>query len=823
MGGYSLISPEYNQASKNFPVATSIIELLSSMFMGTDYDINPYLNLFKYNRQDRIFASNDQQLAAQMQRSFRNSTAGEMSNTGFEMFTRSAVSYFLDDKGKAEEALRQLGSVTGANSYAFGTYGQSMADQYNNWNVSQYGNYSQALTNLMAHTYNMEVDPNLTRGQRAQILSGMLQTDPNLVRDYQQARQEAAKRGEDVDSTAFDKLNERTKEVTKSLEAFGEAANNWGRILKTDAADAMKRLGDLLGGSAYGSFWGNAQAASEMALNIKHVGGITGRGAENTIAMIQQAGTYLKQIGGPADTAVNVATYAMLQSAGMAGWRVTQEEADKNAIRMNAAFQTSEAAKVYAGGFSEYVRKFGNGENIAVLQQRFEEEVKKNGLTVRSMNQILGENYGFNDYDLFSTDGTARDLMARPNNFNMLAMRESRNEMLDKIAIRLGDKRFTAENIDNLSQRTNIDVLKYSSMSYEQRMDTLRRENINVTSEEAKELENFAADWGRRVGKLSESGQLGSFSGMESQYLANAFSNTHIQNVERMDEQRDVRTNISKQINGAGVVKVIQDYISKNKDFTLGELAVALGGGDLSDNLIDEAMSIKSTKTDRDNLVSNISQLKENDLTVFKENMRTFITKAHNETLTKEDKERMERYGITYDQETKTIHVKEQKLTEENLKKNMEEFKARKEEENKENRILYETYTKGADGKEKEGLELHTAKMKIAGHQAMLNLARDAINNQTLEKPEDIQKAKEYVEAIKSKNSERADTLFKELKGTKLGDMFLSEEAKEFEKMGMSKDQAGLAAAIAQGFELIMGQLKNVIKDGKSVNVNLTQ
>ena len=818
MGGYSLISPEYNQVSKNFPAATSIIELLSSMFMGTDYDINPYLNLIKYNRQDRLFASNDQLLASQMQRSFRNSTAGEMSSTGFEMLTRSAVSYFLDDKGKAEEALRQLGSVTGANSYAFGTFGQSMADQYNNWNPAQYGNYSQALTNLMAHTYNMEVDPNLTRGQRAQILSGMLQVDPNLVRDYQQARQEAANRGEDVDSTAFDKLNERTKEVTRSLEAFGEAANNWGRILKTDAADAMKRLGDLLGGSAYGSFWGNEQAASEMALNIKHVGGITGRGAENTIAMIQQAGTYLKQIGGPADTAVNVATYAMLQSSGMAGWRVTQEEADKNAIRMNAAFQTSEAAKVYAGGFSEYVRKFGNGENIATLQQKFEEAVRQNGLSVSSMNQILGENYGFNDYDLFSNDGTARDLMVRPNSFNMLAMRESRNEMLDKIAVRLGDRRFTAESIDNLSQRTNVDVLKYASMSYEQRRDTLRRSGISADSEEYRELENFATDWGRRVGKLSASGQLGSFSGMESQYLANAFSDTHITNVERMDEQREIRTNISKQTSGVGVVKVIQDYIQQNKDFTFGELATALGGGDISDNLIDEAMALKSTKEDTSNLLSNIGQLKENDLTVFKENMRNFIRKAHAGTLTKEDEERMSRYGISYEADSKTIHVKQEKLKESDLKQNMDEYKKRIAEESKENEALYNTYAKG-----KEGLELHQAKMKVAGHQAMLNLARDAINNQTLTNAEDLQKARDYVDAIKSGDTEKTDQLFKELKGTKLGDMFLSEEAKEFEKMGMSKDQAGLAAAIAQGIELIMGQLKNVIKDGKSVNVNLTQ
>ena len=77
MAGYNLYSDEYNSASKAFPQSMSLLELLGAVTYGTSADINPYLNIFRYNRQDRIFAHSDQQLGAQMLRGFRNETGRE--------------------------------------------------------------------------------------------------------------------------------------------------------------------------------------------------------------------------------------------------------------------------------------------------------------------------------------------------------------------------------------------------------------------------------------------------------------------------------------------------------------------------------------------------------------------------------------------------------------------------------------------------------------------------------------------------------------------------------------------------------------------------
>ena len=116
MAGYNLYSDEYNQANQMFPQGMGLLELLGATTYGTSADINPYLTIFRYNRQDRIFAQSDQQLGSQMLRGFRNETGREPSTPGFSAIGRALGAYIGDDKVLAEKALRQAAVATGAGS-----------------------------------------------------------------------------------------------------------------------------------------------------------------------------------------------------------------------------------------------------------------------------------------------------------------------------------------------------------------------------------------------------------------------------------------------------------------------------------------------------------------------------------------------------------------------------------------------------------------------------------------------------------------------------------------------------------------------------------
>lgn len=823
MAGYNLYGDEYNQANKMFPQGMGILELLGAITYGTSADINPYLNIFRYNRQDRIFAQSDQILGSQMIRGFRNETGREPSNTPFGAIGRALGSYIGDDKVLAEKALRQAAVATGAGSYAFGTGGRSMADLYNNWGID--GKASEALVGMMSTFYNSDRDPNLNKGQRNMLLANMLESDPYLLQDYRKAVRELKatddKGGMGADLEDF---GDKLKDVKKSLEEFGAAANNWGRLLKTDAIDAMQKVGDLLGGAAFGSFYGNEQALADMASNIKHVGGITGRGAETALAMVQQAGVLLKQAGGPADTAVNVGTYAMLESSGLAGWRTTQEEADKAALQMNANFQKSEAGGLFFGGYSEYLRKnSGSGKSAQELQREWTDLIRDRGLSVSSVNEILGENYGVGNYRIFAKRGDARDFAASSNEFSLMALQGSREETLNLLSLMSGDERLSASRIDQLSKETRTDVLRLASMSYNQRQKEYQRNNVSEANQ--RRIEDFSNAFADRMQAALDTGALGITGDYET--WARMYSTTHIENVRRMDEQKDIRTKISRATSGKGIAGILNDVVQNNTNFAIGDILAALGGDELSGEAIDEAFRLNSTKEVRDQVIQNISNLgNEEDISIYKKTINRFLKKAANNALTKEDYQDLADIGLDYHKYTDRSGKEIEELTtnqggisEERIRELKERDKKRTEEEKKDNETLLNKMTKDEKGEDLTGMKGVQSKMKYASYQAMLNLARDYVETAGKE-DEDAKIAQQYIAAVKSGNMDDATKYYDTLKSKKIGDNLETETSKIMESVGISRDQAGYAAAISEGVSALVNQMMKVIKDGK-VNVNV--
>lgn len=798
---YDILSPEYRGLNNLFPQGMGILDLIGAATFGTSMDINPYLNIIRYNRQDRLFAQYDQRMLSSMLNTFRTQSFGD-TTTGFDFAGRTIDQYLFDDKFRAESALRQAAIATGAGSYAFGSGGGSMADFYYGWD-RQRGSYSDALTGLFSTIWSGPDDPNISRGMKASMLSGLLQVDPYIVRQYQQAREERGlENGE-----ALDKFGDSLEKVNKALEGFGEAANSWGRILKTDAADAMQRLESLFGGVAYGNFYGNEKALANMAYDIKHVGGVTGRGADNTFAMIQQAGVILKQMGGHADAAVQAGTYAMMLSTGVAGYRTTQEEADKFALKLTTANQNSEQAALYFGGFAEWYRKKGNHMSMAAAQEQWDNMFKNQPITLQSVNAAIGENYTAGDFRVLSDLGIARDFQAGSNNFSMRAIQASRADLIDRIGANRQDNRFTAAGIDALSRRFGLDILKYTSEGSETRNSMLRDAGI-TNSRDIEYIDWIAKELETTANVLSRNNLWGIANGEDAQTVFRTISPTNIERTLVRDQQRSIRTKISGQTTGKDLVGLFGQFIRQNDNWSIGNMLSVLSGESLGGDGLSVAMKAFSTKEDRDKVFDAIKSLKsEEDIEAYSQLANRMLSKIGNKTFTAEDREFFrEAIGIDYDTRSNQFRyfgsidrsaldkqkTKSEKETQ--LQKDRREF-------------IVDRMTENTVGN-----ETVAAKTRAAGILAMSRLADERLELGGSAKQ--MKLAESFQNAVDIGKYEEAESMMQDMMKNGFGDKFAKYKEDIMSDMGLSKD-AGVASAIASVFEGFMKTLTGVIKNEK--------
>ncbi len=226
--------------------------------------------------------------------------------------------------------------------------------------------------------------------------------------------------------------------------------------------------------------------------------------------------------------------YEMLQ-------KLNVEEFDKILQRLMEVFQRSEAAAIYYGGFSEYLRKFGNGRDFKIVVNEWDAKINKNGLSVLTVNHILGINYGIGDYQIFSKRGDARNLKQSPNDFNIIALKGFREETLNTMSTMEGDKRLSANYIDALSKRKRIDVLLYTAMNYDKRMMALKSHGL-TDNRIQRELEDFASFWCSKAYIFLRSGMTASLiSELPAESLAVLCSQTYIHYVLKKNEQSDHR------------------------------------------------------------------------------------------------------------------------------------------------------------------------------------------------------------------------------------------------------------------------------------------
>ena len=650
---YNLYSEEWNKIQQMLPMIAGLLEMFSGLSRDKSWDINPLLDIIKYNRQDRPFATIDSSVYRQALNAFNQNTSvsGKPSESNAEMMGRALFDYFGNGRGDAERALRVVLESTGAGVYAFGTGGRSVADAVSGNAFRGKGGFNTNLTNLLADVYGMETDPSVNKGQRQMLLAGMIEANKGLVEDYANAKYDKEKKAGDS-AEALAQMLDKTR---KSLEGFGEAATSWGRVLNTDAVKAMEKLQDLLGGSAFGAFYGRENKLAEMGYDMRHVTAMTGHDTKYGMAMVQQAGTLLKETGGPADTAVQVANATMIQSFGMAGYRVTQEQADKMMLRYNANLQNSEAAAVYFGGFSEFVRQVRQSGDPEKANMSFDELadawnkqiMSEGGVTVAHANRILNTTYGVSDFAMFSKDNFARDLAQGPNGFTVASWRQMREDVFDKL--KDVNPALSKANVEALSARAKRDVIGMVNLNENAFMEEVKKiEDLDVRQE----VIQFRTLWERGVRTASANGELGIFSGQTPNAIASMMTEERARMIEEIDRQRQLRSKISGSINGASMSKTVIDYIAANPNFTLGDLAVAAGTEDIDARGLDALQMLQTTKDDMETLMGNISSEDKRGMWAFRGDVDRFLRKVKNGVDVQEAADVLKPYGVNIKSDT---------------------------------------------------------------------------------------------------------------------------------------------------------------------------
>ena len=525
--GYDPYSPRYRALSASAPMATSMIEMLAPLLQSMGMDVMPWLNILRFNRADRPFYEMDNDLSLSMRNQFRDLTKGPPVTSNLQSVGRAFAAYFMDDKGLAEASLNR--ASLGATSYAFGTGGLSMGDLMPGWDRATMGSHNEQLTRYMADIYNFGLPNSVSKGQRQWIAAEMTRANPSLLQNYARMRSIGNELGGDYrmragedweaynsrirDTVAREaengdlgpwsrlkdvlvQLTDRMAKAQRQMDEFGDAANNWGRVLKTDAQSAMQKVSNMLGGNVYSIFSGDAETISQISLSLQHTGALTGRGFDHMRAVSNQARQYLQATGGPVETAMNVANEAMLQSTGGSQYWMTQEGVDKMFTQYNADLWNTDAGNIARGAaqyYTEYkMRNLRPGQtfNERDTIREIDAILRSTGgdISVSKVNQALSRatgqrvTLGMGDFQMLGQMTYAKDYMAGQNEFAPMVRQQGQRELVDMIFSAQG----SGMTYDRLYQMNDAilgsgrDVLELAQMNgYDLSQQGLNRQQMN--------------------------------------------------------------------------------------------------------------------------------------------------------------------------------------------------------------------------------------------------------------------------------------------------------------------------------------------------------
>lgn len=823
ISGYDATSQGWQNLSASAPMATSMMQMFAPAISAmTGFDVMPWLNILQNNRQDRPFYAADYGMTMGMRNDFRNWTSDFESTTNLQSLGRSLTAYMLDNKAMAEQALASVGRL-GGGTYAFGTGGLSLGDITGGWHAGL-GSHNTRLAQMMADAWNMPLDPNLSRGERQMMLAGMMKADPSLLRMYGEARSILGESWEgdwsqlrnqmtEDPSGNLKKLVDSLEKAQRSMETFGEAASNWGRILKTDAVDAMNRLSSLMGGSAFAF---SPDALSTMGFNLRHAGGITGRGVDATMAMVTQAGQYLQRIGGPANAAVNVGTSAILQSMGMEGYHVTQEMSDKTMLRFNAEAQTSDSAAIYFGTIQKLAeRNAGTGRTFQSIVQEVDNAFNRaGGISMAGAAGILGQNVSFGELNSASRMNFATDARTGPNGFAALSYAGARQQLFSRLSavggIRDASGRvLNGAGIDRLSRRLGMDFFDLVNTGFEKQNEILSGLSEN-------DIRDFAAarsSYEQAVQNAQGMGILGAWNDANSNQIAEALSGTNLRDYRIRQRQMNIRTSISRNISGAGVFKSIMDTIRTNPNFTLGELLLSAGSGDATAKDWDVVAGMGLGKEALAQFSRNVATLSggENasDRQFFSDRVDEFHRRIRNEGDAKTAIEVLRPFGIFY--ENGRFGVKD--IARGDYDKAKEEWEAELEKTGGRRKKIIEAFGEGAD---KTTMDF-AQKMKVAEHMALLKLSEEHVRDK------DADSAwQEYIDAAESGNADKIREAAKKVKT--IGDGKYQETLVEMQRqLGVTPDQAGLGPILASILKEAVNNFINTFSGGGQGYINVKE
>lgn len=860
---YNSRSELWEGIAANNPMLAMLLDTLAPVISNmTGFDMMPMLNILRFNRQDRPFYEADTAMAMGMRNQFRTMTSGNPSQTKMQAIGRSLMSYFIDDKALAERAVSQTAMRNGGGMYAFGTGGWSMADVTGGWDRRMYGSYNERLVEFMAGVYNTGLDPNISKGQRQMMAAGVLRADNSLLKTYAEARNMASllgvsmpdsldklgdlrqqvrnsvrtgRFGEEEAIEKFDKLIERLEKANKSIELFGEAANTWGRILKTDANTAMQKMQAVLGGDAFASFMGNEQTLNAMGLGLKHVGGVTGRGVNSAMAMVSQAGTYLLAKGGPADTAINVGTMAMMESMGMAGYRVSGESADRMMLQFNADLQTSDASYIYFGGYQQYATqqlRAGRTTPQSQMIREWDQIVRRTGLNVNGINRALGVNWEIGEYAAASQLNFARDAAVMPNGFNLLVYGQGQRELMNNVFINgnvrnANGSQMTYDDVQRLSQAAGMDVMELINTNQTVFSERLRQiVDPRIRNQIISLRTNFENAW--NMTRRNNPGVLGSMANYSANEAAAFLSSTALKRSYALDRQRKARIEISKGISGKTMFKSIGDMIRTNANFTLGDILVAAGSEDPSYESLDAINRIATDPETKKELVSRFQALaaSEDDETraFFKEVTSDFIKMSGDKSIGLADAYKRTLgnvIGGEIDSNTGRLRFAsfgDDEDISDRYNRRLEQWR----EDRQKKAEAMKTISTASLGKDLTQLNA-TEKMNLAERMALFDMGQDALQNENKYDSKSRDALGAYRKAVlEGKGKDAIEEAYKAVKNAKVNTAeFEEKKAAYMEQMGIGKDQASYAAIIAQVAEQVVGAFKATFATGGGASINV--